>query len=131
METTAGRRRIAGAGLIAGALALALACSGGGPTALELGADADGQTVTLVVGQSLDVILGTVGPGMYVSPPDLDGAALVFLEADFVPPFTPAGPIQRFRFRAVARGTSQVTIARTDATGVIHPSAYRLVAEVR
>lgn len=113
-------------GALAQGLLLALACSGNGPAALEVGRDADGSEVTMGLGTSLDVILGNVGPGTYTSPPAIDGTALRYEGVEVVPPYLPSGPRQRFRFRAVAPGTARVTLSKTDRVGAVHASAYVL-----
>lgn len=115
----------------AAALLVLSACVGDGPTATTVGKEANGSSVTVSLGESLDVILGTVGPGLYVSPPDVTGAAVLFLAADIVPPYNPGGPTQRFRFRAAALGTSHVAVSKFDRAGSLQPSAYVLDVVVR
>ena len=67
-----------------------------------------GQTLAVVVGQELDITLGTVGPGEYLSPPTILYPAVRFLDAAIVPPILPSGPTQRFRFQAVLAGRAIV-----------------------
>ena len=70
------------------------------------------QTVVANVGDEVQITLGNVGPGEYVSPPQISSAVLTFLSVDVVPPYTPAGPNQRFRFKAIARGQAIVSFRR-------------------
>ena len=52
----------------------------------------------VAVGEQLDIVLGTVGPGQYDSLPSVSSPALRFLDMTDVGPIEPAGPTQRFRF---------------------------------
>jgi len=90
-------------------LALA-ACAGDGPTGIRV--DDRNQTVAARVGQDLDITLGNVGPAMYVDPPHISSAALTYLGVSVIPPYTPAGPTQQFRFRAAEAGVAVVTFRR-------------------
>ena len=97
------------------ALALLVACGGRDPALPVVeGPDAHGVPVTLVVGQELHLTLGTVGPGHYDSLPAISTAALRFVDASYVAPFTPGGPRQRFRFMAERPGTAVITFRHTD-----------------
>ena len=71
------------------------------------------QVVLARVGQEIDITLGNVGGATYESPPHISSPVLTYLGVDIVPPFTPAGPNQRFRFKAVARGDAIVQFRRT------------------
>ena len=62
------------------------------------------QTVTVPAATEFTVTLGTVGPGEYISPPKISSSSVRFLDAAVVPPYTPAGPRQRFRFLATTPG---------------------------
>lgn len=107
-------------------LLLVLACSGDGPTAVDAGLDDNGSEVTLALGTVLDIRLGTVGPAAYADTPGISGAALTFQGVEIVPPYLPSGPTKRYRFRAVARGTATLAIARIGRDGVVHADAYVL-----
>lgn len=98
---------------------------------MQAGKEANNGSVTLSLGSALEVILGTLGPGLYVSPPTVSGGAVEFERADIVPPFTPGGPTQRFRFRAVARGTGHIEMSKMDRAGIVQPRAYVLDVVVR
>jgi hypothetical protein len=71
------------------------------------------RTMSVRIGQALDITLQTIGPGQYVSPPSVSSGSLRFLDAAFVGPFVPAGPTQRFRFEAVAPGQTVITFSHT------------------
>lgn len=77
------------------------------------------RTLSLAVGQELDLTLQTIGPGQYASPPIVSSAAVRFLEASFVGPAIPAGPTQRFRFRAEAPGQAVITFEHTGQNPVV------------
>lgn len=81
------------------------------------------QTISARVGQEISITLGNVGPGTYTSPPQISSSVLTYLGVDVVPPYTPAGPHQRFRFSAATPGRAIVEFRRTlgDATlAVVH-----------
>jgi hypothetical protein len=65
------------------------------------------------LGQEVDITLGNVGPATYQSPPDISAPVLSYLGVGVVPPYTPAGPNQQFRFKAVSRGDATVEFRRT------------------
>ncbi|HEX8850518.1 MAG TPA: hypothetical protein VF761_13385 [Gemmatimonadaceae bacterium] len=97
-------------GLVALSTAGAFAC--GGPSIVGLEVGGRNQTIVAVQGQEIAVTLGNVGPATYASPPAISSSALTFLGVEVVPPYTPAGPTQRFRFRAVRAGQAIVTFRR-------------------
>ena len=80
------------------------------------------QTVVAEVGDEVQITLGNTGPGEYVSPPQISSAVLTFLSVDVVPPYTPAGPNQRFRFKAIARGQAIVSFRRFLNDSPLGPS---------
>jgi hypothetical protein len=71
------------------------------------GTPARGWTVTL--GQEIDITLGTLGPGQYVSPPTIAGAAVSFIDMTYPAPQYPSGTTQLFRFRAAQAGQVLIT----------------------
>ena len=81
-------------------LALLGACSSE-PLAVRSGGS---QTLSVAIGQELDLKVQTVGPGEYQSPPSISSPALRFLNVTLVGPYLPAGPTQLFRFKADAAG---------------------------
>jgi len=98
-------------------LAVTVACS----PAATVGPEVDGrsQTISVAVGQELRITLGNVGPAQYESPPHLSSAALTFLGEEVIPPFTPAGPTQQFRFSASRRGQAIVQFRRVLGDSVV------------
>jgi hypothetical protein len=93
------------------ALTLMLPCCTN-PVALSV----DGKTehsVSVHVGDEVRIILGTVGPGEYSSHPDISSSALRFEDVAIIPPFTPGGPTQEFRFKAVAKGQAVIVFTHT------------------
>lgn len=78
-----------------------------------------GRTLSVETGQQLDLILQTIGPGEYASPPEVTGASLRFEAVSFVTPAVPAGPTQRFRFEAVAPGRSTVVFRHTGMSPAV------------
>ena len=79
------------------------ACSGTDMVSVSV-TGSTSQTVTVPVATEFAVTLGTVGPGEYISPPKISSSSVRFLDAAVVPPYTPAGPRQRFRFLATIPG---------------------------
>jgi hypothetical protein len=96
--------------LVDSVLLLAAACSA------ESAISANGipsRTFDVGLGQEVALTLQTVGPGAYASPPVISGAAVEFLDVALVMPSVPAGPTQRFRFMASARGQAIVQFRQT------------------
>ena len=60
----------------------------------------------------------TRGPE-YESPPRISSTALAFLGVEVIPPFTPAGPTQQFRFKAASAGTAVVHFRRLLGDSVV------------
>ena len=71
------------------------------------------RTVSAPAGAEIDITLQTIGPGEYASPPTVSSPAVQFLGVSDVAPYVPAGPTQRFRFRAASPGTALVTFRHT------------------
>ena len=81
--------------------------------------DSRSRTVVVDVAQEVRIVLGNVGPAIYESPPQMSSSALEFLDVDVVPPFTPAGPRQQFRFLAVRTGESIIHFRRLLGDSVV------------
>ena len=94
-------------GLIA---ALGLTGCGQGPLAAN---GAPSHTLTITAGRGLEVILQTIGPGEYASPPLVSSSGVRFLDVGLVTPAVPAGPTQRFRFEAVGPGVAVIVFQHT------------------
>ncbi|HZH42339.1 MAG TPA: hypothetical protein VFD85_15095 [Gemmatimonadales bacterium] len=77
------------------------------------------HTLSVAVGQELDLMLSTVGPGQYSSPPLVSSSAVRFLDDSIVGPFTPGGPTQRFRFQAAVHGQAVVTFTHTGGNPTV------------
>ena len=88
------------------ALVAAFAC-GSAPTmpVTTVPGDNRSRTVQTPIGSELRIVLGNVGGGTFESPPIQSAALLRFLGDSVIPPYTPAGPTQQFRFAAVSVGT--------------------------
>jgi len=95
-----------------------VACGGRAPTAASTDAPltvtGGSQRVVLAVGQELEVVLGTVGPGMFDPAPDISQSHLRFVDVVVIPPYAPGGPTQRFRFVAVTAGQAVLTFHQVD-----------------
>ena len=85
------------------------------PIALEY---APSQTIQMVVGQELDVTVGTLGPGSRIRCPTISSSVIQLMDGDggVVIPVTPGGPTQRFRFRAQAAGQAIITLGQSGRT---------------
>ena len=93
---------------------VSVACAGG----IVSIPDSQSRTVQATVGQELRVTLGNVGPA-YESPPQISSQAISFLGVDVIPPFTPAGPTQQFRFKAVHPGVAAIHFRRVLGDSVV------------
>ena len=97
--------------LMLASLALSLfACAS--DTAVSVPNDAQNRTINATVGQEVHITLGNVGPALYETPPQISSSAITYLGVEVVPPFTPAGPNQRFQFRAVRTGDAVIQFRR-------------------
>jgi hypothetical protein len=100
------------------AVALALAVAGCGPEPLAVDG-ARSQTLSVKAGREFEITLHTTGPGEYASPPTFSTPAVRFLEVRVLPPFTPGGPTQRFRFLAVSSGRTIIVFQHTQQEQVV------------
>ena len=104
--------------------ALALAC--GAPSALTI--TASGETVSVTAGQEIDVKLGNVGPATY-GDPTVSSTSVRFVDVSVVPPYSPAGPTQLFKFEAAGAGSATITMTKTNPTGAV--STFTLTVNVQ
>jgi hypothetical protein len=74
-----------------------------------------GQTLRVAVGQELDLICQTIGPGEYESPPTVSSSSLQFLDATLLSPNLPSGLTQLFRFKGAVPGQAIVVIHHSVA----------------
>jgi hypothetical protein len=100
-------------------IAAALGLTACGPEPLSQNG-VPGKTLSVNVGQTLDLKLQSIGPGEYVSPPVISSTAIRFLGVSAVGPAVPAGVTQTFSFQAVAPGSAII---------VFHHSAQNPVVE--
>lgn len=102
---------------VSSAVALTVAC--GADRIVDVSAGSGSRTVTVAIDEELRITLGNVGPAEYESPPQISSAALKFLGVDVIPPYTPAGPTQQFRFVALTRGQTIVDFRRMLGDSVV------------
>ncbi len=74
--------------------------------------DDSSRTISLAVGQELDLTLGTVGPGAYQSP-TISSDAVGFLGDSLVGPNSPGGVRQLFRFRGMSSGSAIIVLTHS------------------
>ncbi len=108
--------------LSAGGFVLAVACS---PGPLEV-SGLPARSFSLSVGWEIDIKMGTVGPGEYVSPPTLNGSSLQFVEVTTPSP-VPSGAQQLFHFKGVAAGQTIIVFHHTNPPGFFHPDVIDTV----
>jgi hypothetical protein len=89
------------------------ACGSNSVSPLEV-IGAPPRTFTIAVGQQVDIQMGSVGPGEYVSPPTLMGSAIDFLGVSLATIQVPAGETQLFHFKGVAPGQAIVRFHNTN-----------------
>ena len=95
--------------------------SAGTPIVLD---HAPSQTINIAVGQELDITLGTLGPGGYDTP-GISSPIVQLLDEAVVPPYTPGGPTQRFRFLAQATGQAIVTLGQSGRPSPLRSDTAR------
>jgi len=91
-------------------------CSSGPTTFTQ--ADS-GKVVLAMLGDEMDVKLSSIGPSSY-GDPVLSSNSVQYLSVAVVGPYTPGGPTQLFKFKAVAQGQCAITIPKVnDPTGTL------------
>lgn len=88
-----------------------------GPVAVQTNRD---TSIVAGVGQEVDITLGTVGPGQF-NDPSVASGPVQFLGSAVVPPYTPAGPRQQFRFTTTQTGRTVVVFHHVDGDGPAAP----------
>ena len=91
------------------AFTLSLALSACGHDQVPLSNDDAGRTITVSVGDHIDIMLGTTGPGAYGTPA-LSSPSIRFVGVQYVGPYTPAGPRQLYQFDATVSGQASISI---------------------
>lgn len=99
-------------------IALLASCGSDNPVAISITGDTS-RAFTVPAGSQFSVTLQTIGPGEYASPPSLSSSAVQFRDVADVSPYVPAGPTQRFRFLAVAPGSTIVRFTHTGSTPIV------------
>lgn len=94
------------------AIVTASACGETNPVSVSIKGSTS-QSLTVTAGTPFSVTLQTIGPGEYISPPTVSSGAVHFLDVSLVSPYVPAGPTQRFRFDATARGKAIIVFQHT------------------
>ena len=74
---------------------------------------APSQTVNMVVGQELEITVGTLGPGSYDAPTISSSAVTRVPDHTVDTIVTPGGPTQHFRFMALAAGQAIITLGQS------------------
>ena len=105
------------------AVLFAGACGRGGPFEVY---GQPSATLSIAVGQQLDIKIGTAGPGEYMSPPTLNGSAIEFLSVTSGVT-VPSGVQQIFHFKGVARGQTVIVFQNTNPPGIPHPDVIDTV----
>ena len=82
--------------------------------ALSLDFRDNGQHVAAIVGQQIEITLGTIGGGHY-GDPQVSSSAIRFENVALAWPPTPGGPTQICIFEAAAEGEAQVEIFHTES----------------
>lgn len=104
--------------LVLTAMFLPAACGGRDPVSVSL-SDNTSQRLAVAAGTEFSITLGTVGPGEYASPPVVSAPAVAYVDVAEVEPNVPAGPRQRFRFRATARGQAIIVFHHTGTNPAV------------
>jgi hypothetical protein len=116
--------------LLAIGLLLPSACSDN-PAGVSLTNPVNNGSVTVKLGDALNLTLGSVGPTSYVSTPNITGSAIVFLGSGVLSPSSPGGARLQYRFRAQGRGTSQIEVPRIQVPGMPDEPSFVLEVVVR
>jgi hypothetical protein len=122
-------RRQPAAIFIALAISPLLTGNGSAQSVLRLNRANNGQIVTASVGQQIDIVLNTIGPGNY-DVPQLSCSAVRFERFGLTRLQNPGGPTQEYHFRAAAEGEAQIQIAHTQFPGIPPTSAFAVTIQV-
>lgn len=93
------------------ALSLGLvAC--GADSIISVGPDGRSRSIDAAVGQEIRIALGNVGPAEYETPPQVSSTVVTYVGVEVVPPYTPAGPTERFSFKVARPGVAIIKFRR-------------------
>ena len=98
------------------------------PAPIALDNSVGGRVVAVVTGQEADLTLQTLGPGQYGAP-TLSSSSVTFEGMSFSPLQNPGGPRQVYRFRAVASGTSDISIPHVGDVNPTPPFIFTFVVD--
>jgi hypothetical protein len=71
------------------------------------------QIVSLAIGDTFDITLQTIGPGMYGTPA-ISNSGIQFLSVSLTPFPIPAGPTQIYLFRSTSNGNADISIIHSE-----------------
>jgi hypothetical protein len=111
------------------AVLAAIGCSSGSQT-ISLGNADSGRTVVAAVGDTIEVILQTIGPGQY-GIPSSSSVSVRFL-GESSPPGqpNPGGVRQLYRFEAIATGRADINIPHSGSVPQNPMSPFSITIEV-
>jgi hypothetical protein len=95
--------------------------SNGKQRVLSLDVTNSGREVAATVGQTIQVTLGTIGPGSYGTP-EVSSPAIHFDDYELMWPPTPGGPVQIYIFRAAAQGKAEIQIPHCNSEPFQRPT---------
>jgi hypothetical protein len=82
-------------------------------------ADRRNASFTVSTGSQLTIVLQTIGPGAYQSPPAVSSQSVQFLGVAQAALAVPAGPTQEFRFQAVSAGQAVIVFQHTGSNPMV------------
>jgi len=81
---------------------------------VELGNSDDGTTVAVTQGETIRLVLQTIGPGDYMDP-DVSSPAVEFVSSGLEELQNPGGPRRTYHFLAREAGTSRIQIPHSGS----------------
>jgi hypothetical protein len=104
--------------LIAIALVCLAGCSGSTPTSIVL-TGSGSRSYSVDAGADFTIMLQTIGPGAYESPPAVSSSIVRFLDVSQAAFAIPAGPTQLFRFHATSSGQAIIIFSHSGNNPVV------------
>ena len=77
------------------------------------------ESRTVSRGSQLTIVLQTVGPGEYQSPPTVSSPSVQFLGVSYATVSVPAGPTQLFHFQAVSVGQAVIVFQHSGSNPIV------------